>query len=327
MTIHFTNLLIFSSLLKIYLSFVSNSVKKRIFAAMKRELSILIPTYNHRCLPLVRELARQASRAEGLSWEVIVAEDGSTDKQALADNSRVSLLPRCRQVILPHNIGRAAIRNHLARLARYSTLLFIDSDMDVSLDDYLSRFLSANGEVVYGGYRVSERVTPCLRSRYERAASPSRALSRRLQRPYHALRACNLMVSRELMLRFPFDERFSRYGFEDTMLGKTLMRHHVPICHIDAPVDFDCQESDLDFMEKTEEALRTLHRFEDELADMSSLLALTLELDRLHVSRIFRFSHRHLGKAVRHALISKRPPLWLFQLYKLGYLMSIRRHP
>ena len=313
---------------KNYLKLFINSIKKRIFATMKQEVSILIPTYNHRCFPLVKELARQASLLERLRWEIIVAEDGSTDERAIEANAQVNSIAHCRQLVLPGNLGRAAIRNYLASRARHSWLLFIDSDMSISLEDYLLRFLSTKGEVVYGGYHVAEKSNlPCLRYRYERAAERSRELSRRLSRPYHAFRACNFMASGEVMRRYPFDERFSHYGFEETMLAKTFMRHHVPVSHIDAPVDFDCQESNLSFIEKTEEAMRTLHRFETELADMSTLLALARRIERLHLSRPLRFFHHCLGTAMRNALVSKQPPLWQFHLYKLGYLMSIQKRP
>lgn len=151
---------------------------------MKQEISILIPTYNHRCFPLVKELARQASLLERLRWEIIVAEDGSTDERAIEANAQVNSIAHCRQIVLPGNLGRAAIRNYLASQARHSWLLFIDSDMSISLEDYLLRFLSTKGEVVYGGYHVAEKSNlPCLRYRYERAAERSRELSRRLSRP------------------------------------------------------------------------------------------------------------------------------------------------
>lgn len=295
---------------------------------MKQELSILIPTRDHDCLSLVRQLARQASSVEGLRWEVIVAEDGSTDQASIEANARVNGIAHCRQLVLPRNVGRAAIRNYLARQARYAWMLFIDSDMSLSLPDYLRRFLSSEGEVVYGGYHAAPlQGCTCLRCRYEQATEPSRQLSRRLSRPYHAFRACNFMASREVMTRHPFDERFSRYGFEETMLGKTLMRAHVPISHIEAPVDFHCHESNVSFIEKTEESLRTLHHFEAELSGMSTLLSYAQRLDRFHLSWLFRLGHRHLGAIARRALTRGHAPLWLFQLYKLGYLMSVRRHP
>ena len=50
---------------------------------MKTQLSVLIPTYNYVCLPLVRELHKQAMAIEGLQFEIVVAEDGSDEAEPL----------------------------------------------------------------------------------------------------------------------------------------------------------------------------------------------------------------------------------------------------
>lgn len=50
---------------------------------MINSLSILIPTYNNVCLELVRDLQAQASilsSENDFEYEIIVADDGSTDK-------------------------------------------------------------------------------------------------------------------------------------------------------------------------------------------------------------------------------------------------------
>ena len=57
---------------------------------MKRELSILIPTFNDVCNDVVKELQRQASQIEGLSYEIVVADDGSTDTEAMAANEAIA---------------------------------------------------------------------------------------------------------------------------------------------------------------------------------------------------------------------------------------------
>ena len=51
---------------------------------MINSLSILIPTYNNECLELVRDLQAQASilsSTNDLEYEILVADDGSTDKK------------------------------------------------------------------------------------------------------------------------------------------------------------------------------------------------------------------------------------------------------
>ena len=56
---------------------------------MKQQLSILIPTYNYACLPLVKELYRQATAIVGLNFEILVAEDGSSDARTMATNEHI----------------------------------------------------------------------------------------------------------------------------------------------------------------------------------------------------------------------------------------------
>ena len=46
---------------------------------MKNDLSILIPTYNDACTQLVSDLQRQAERLGMERYEIVVADDGSTD--------------------------------------------------------------------------------------------------------------------------------------------------------------------------------------------------------------------------------------------------------
>ena len=60
---------------------------------MKQEqnaLSILIPTYNYCCLSLVESLHAQATAQDGLSFEILVADDGSTDAATVSANRAIN---------------------------------------------------------------------------------------------------------------------------------------------------------------------------------------------------------------------------------------------
>ena len=76
------------------------------------DLSVLIPAYNQSCLQLVRSLQQQC-RASGASYEIIVADDGSTDEAARRENAAAGELEGCRAIMQPQNRGRAATRNLL----------------------------------------------------------------------------------------------------------------------------------------------------------------------------------------------------------------------
>ena len=92
-------------------------------------LSILIPTYNDACLDMVEELVRQARAIADWQWEIVVAEDGSTYVESLAQNGRIATMEGCRYFRREQNVGRAAVRNWLARKACYDNLLFVDAGL------------------------------------------------------------------------------------------------------------------------------------------------------------------------------------------------------
>ena len=131
---------------------------------MKHELSILIPVYNNDCSQLVAVLSHQAVAIGGLSYEIIVADDGSDrmdNGQWIMDDGKLSDFPHVRFIRREQNVGRAAIRNFLAGEARYGWLLFIDGDMVIPTDDFLKKWLEADvAQVGYGGYVTGEG-EPC----------------------------------------------------------------------------------------------------------------------------------------------------------------------
>lgn len=290
-------------------------------------LSILIPTYNDRCLKLVGDL-RQQAESSGVLYEILVGDDGSTDASVVSENQTITQWSCCRYLRQPSNIGRAAIRNFLVREARYDYVLLIDSDMTVIDDRYISRYLSADcNTVTVGGVTIggdARALRGNLRYRYEQAEAPKHIAPERQKTPYQHLHTANILVRRDLMLKYPFDERFRHYGYEDVFLGKTLHKHHVPITHIDNPVGFCKFEDNATFVAKTEEGLRTLHTFRNDLRGYSRLLTLA---DGIHLSVVrwlICFCHRLFRKIERRILCSAQPSLTVFKLYRLGYFLSLR---
>ena len=92
---------------------------------MKQEISILIPVYDYICVSLVSDICQQAT-VTGVTYEVIVADDGSTCQTTVKANEAINTMVHCRYICKEQNVGRSAIRNFLAREAQYQWLLFID---------------------------------------------------------------------------------------------------------------------------------------------------------------------------------------------------------
>ena len=292
-----------------------------------KELSILIPTYNDVCMPLATSLQRQAETL-GVSYEIIVADDGSTDQNTILQNRSINSLPHCRYVERKENVGRAAIRNFLANEAIHPFLVFIDADMVVPDDDFLRRYAEHPCEtVIDGGVIINEGLSTCqtLRYRYEKHAESAHVTSLRRQQPYQHFHTANFLVARTIMIALPFDSRFRQYGYEDVFFGKQLQAHHIKIEHIDNPLSFENFEDNISFINKTEEGLRTLHLFQKELEGYSNML---YHIQRLRTSRllpVIRLWHQMFGAIERKLLTSRHEtPLWLFSLYRVGYFLNIK---
>ena len=284
-----------------------------------RKLSILIPTFNDPCSTLVHNLHQQAE-ALGMTYEILVADDGSTQEKVLEENRSINALSHCQLIERGVNAGRASIRNFLAQQARYAWLLFIDSDMVVCRNDYLRKYASCEETpIVDGGVVIGACKPGNLRSLYEKAAESQHTPKERQLSPYRDFHTANFMIKRTLMLQQPFDERFKSYGYEDVLFGKAMEKASVPILHIDNPMSFEIFEDNEHFVSKTEEGLRTLYEFRNELQGYSRLLDRIQTLPHTPI----RCWHQLFGAIERRHLTSRRPSLWVFNLYKIGYFLNI----
>ena len=289
-----------------------------------KDISILIPTYNHVCVELVSTLQQQASQLP-ISYEIIVADDGSTLAPTIEGNKAINEYTNSRYIELPENIGRAAIRNFLVKKASQPWLLFIDSDMVVRHPDFLRRYVETpNEEAVWdGGINVggdAKLLSHNLRYQYERANEHLHTAERRQQEPYRDFHTANFMVSRQLMTKYPFDLRFRHYGYEDVLFGMQLEKRHIPINHIDNPLSFEIFEENDQFLNKTEVGLRTLYTFRQELKAGSRLLQRVEHLGWL--MPLLRLYHQTTNKLERRFLL-RHPSLFLFSLYRLGYYATL----
>lgn len=284
-----------------------------------RELSILIPTFNDPCSTLVGNLQQQAEEL-GISYEILVADDGSTQQNVLEENRSINALPHCQLIERGVNAGRASIRNFLAQQARYAWLLFIDSDMVICRNDYLRKYASCEETpIVDGGVVIGTAISGNLRSMYEKAAESKHTYEERQQSPYRDFHTANFMIRRALMIEHPFDERFRNYGYEDVLFGKTMEQGGIPILHIDNPMSFEIFEENEHFVSKTEEGLRTLYQFRHELKGYSRLLDRVQDLPRTPI----RWWHQLFGAIERKHLTGRHPSLWVFNMYKIGYFLSL----
>ena len=310
---------------------------------MINTLSILIPTYNHVCTELVESLQAQASSLHNLEYEILVADDGSTDISTIEGNRKINQLANCRYIKRETNVGRAAIRNFLAQQAKHPWLLFIDSNMDVILSEYLSNYLNQIKEdnadledsihikygVIYGGYQIKrddetkERLKNNLRYIFESRGTQNGDYRERQANPYRDFHTSNFIVQRSIILKYPLDERFYHYGYEDVLWGKTLKDNHILIKHIDNPLGYDHFIGNMSFVSKTEESLRTLYQFREELEGYSKIIDYAQRLKRWHLSHLCQKLFPLFSLPIKARLTGNKPSILWFNIYKLLYYIHL----
>ena len=306
------------------------------------DLSILLPSYNNVCVSLVQALQRQADALRGkldkpFRYEIIVADDCSTDAACIDANRVIGDMLHCRYLRMEQNVGRAQIRNVLISESRGDYVLLIDSDLFLCDDNYLYKYATSTADVVYGGTCIggeglamvdneanTENLKGNLRYIYEKKAEPShRAVFRQL-RPNQEISVCNLYARRDIMEAHPFDSRFKAYGYEDVLFGKRLAESGIEVTHIDNPVLINEFEPNSVFVKKTEEAILTLCRFEQDLEGYSNLKTKVTTLGRYIPLSLFRLWHRIMKNKEKRNLTGLKPSLLLFKLYKLGFFLENR---
>lgn len=291
-------------------------------------ISVLIPTYNYDCSRLVNEISRQClelSHQKGLIYEIIVADDGSNDQNCLGQCRKNCLISDCNFIELKQNLGRSKVRNLLAKQAKGDYLIFIDSHMNLVSTDYILRYMNCNSDICQGGYVVcgdKKDWGQNLRFLYELHSQRlnKKGLEDKGNRDFHT---SNFYIRRELFLSHPLDESISRYGYEDVLYGKQLEDSGISVTQIDNPVGFSSFEPNDSFVKKTEESLMTLHEIQDRIGDYSRLLNCAKAARKLHISPLLRGIFALTHKAMRRNLCSTHPLLFVFNLYKLLYLINL----
>lgn len=288
-----------------------------------KSISVLLPTYNCDCVALVTELQRQCV-AEGIDFEIIVADDASPIKAYIKQNECIERLEGVRYIRRTRNVGRSAIRNFLISQASKEWLLFIDGDLALDKRDFIKSYLEAEGEVIVGGITITdddEEWGRNLRYRYEKRYEQSHNAALRQRKATQNFRTTNFMAHRDVMGKCPFDESFTEYGYEDVLLGKSFARQGVHLSHTDNPILLSCFEPNDEFLDKTEESLRTLSKFKRELEGYSNLLNVVQKIRRYHCIRLLNLFYSLFNKSIKQRLKSNKPSVFLFNTYKLMYFV------
>jgi glycosyltransferase involved in cell wall biosynthesis len=295
-------------------------------------LSILIPVYNFNIVKLVAALRTQSITA-GIPFEIIVVDDCSSE--LLRDqNMEVSNLSDVQFHVLAKNIGRSRIRNRLANMAQYPTLLFLDCDSEIPSDDYIQKYLPyCNTNMVVCGGNIYSEDPPedpeyLLRWLYG-IKKEQRPSSVRNINPYRSFMTNNFIMPGNVFHQIHFDESIIRYGHEDTLFGLELKKKGIPVKHINNPVYHIGLEIASEFLRKTSESIENLLTLLNEGKIIPNdiknirLLRAYAYLKRYRIVKIYLLLYEFVSNAVMRNLLGSNPGIFAFDLYKLALISKL----
>lgn len=284
-------------------------------------LSILIPVYNYNVLPLVNELVKQCSFI-GIDFEILCQDDASNSSVNIL-NQEINLLPNCSFFVNETNLGRGKNINSLSLKASYDWLLILDCDTFPSQNDFVKKYIDAisnlKNNILFGGII------------YENKKPESDQFLRWVygnKRETVTILTSNLIIKKEVFLQYPFDESITKYGYEDLLFFSVLKANDFEISKIENPTFHLNLETSKAFLDKTKIALENLVFLYDSKKIKKEENKITTSFEFLRKLKLTQFSAFLFKKnqtRIERNLFSKKPSLFLFDLYKLGYYCTLKK--
>ena len=292
-------------------------------------ISILVPIFNYNAYPLVFELQKQCTECK-INFEILCQDDAS--KSPLNKlNENINLLSNCSFVSLNENVAHRENRNSLAEKALYDYLLFIDGDSTIIDNYYIQKYIATipHFDVVYGGRRHPEKCPSSqqkLRWKYGKFVEDKPAPIRK-NTPYKSLLFNNTLIRKVCFDKVKFDKTTKKYGHDDTQLSYELSLSPVNLIHIDNPVEHGDIDSNSAYLNKTKESLENLlSLYEEQKISIEFIRLVSLyhffkqTKSRLIIAKLYTFFQ---GLICRN-LTGKNPNLLIFNIFRIGYLCSLK---
>jgi cellulose synthase/poly-beta-1,6-N-acetylglucosamine synthase-like glycosyltransferase len=295
-------------------------------------ISICIPVFNFDVRDLVKSLH---SQCKGLNYksEIIVIDDcsGNSFREINSEINSIS-----KYIQLEKNIGRSKIRNLFLQYAAYDYLLFLDCDSIVISSDFIKNYIesvSNNSDVIVGG-RIYPQTKPernkLLRWKYCLLREQKPQLNNSDYKKMHFL-SNNFLIRKSLFEKIRFDERITGYGHEDTLFAYELKKSGIVIKYINNPVMNGELENNKEFIQKTEKSIDNLKlileflKFDKGFISEVILLKNYFLIKRWRLELIFYLKWKLLHSVIKRILVKGIVNLFLFDFYKIGYLIHIMR--
>jgi len=289
-------------------------------------ISILIPCYNYNAYDLVSKLEKECLTLK-IVFEIICIDDASFSPLNEL-NQKINILTNCKFFESKKNIGRSENRQLLSKKAQYKWLLYIDVDVKPLNDDFIKVYLNEikkGFEVVFGGFNYKNIESNNLRYLFGKSREdiPSKI---RNKNPYKYIISSNFLVKKVIFDRINKNININGYGM-DYFFGALLKENSISINHIDNEVTHYGLDDNSKFLIKTNEALKNLHYLnKNKLITKNDITILKYYrlLDFLGLKRIISKLFNMFSRYIESNLKGSDPSLFVFDLYRLSYLCSLK---
>ena len=283
-------------------------------------LSILIPVYNYNVLPLVNELVKQCNFS-GITFEILCQDDASKSPENIL-NQEVNLFPNCSFFINENNLGRGKNINSLAQKSVYDWLLILDCDTFPTQNNFIQKYIdiiqNSTKEIIFGGIIYEDKKPEkeqFLRWIYGQKRETASILT------------SNLLIKKDVFLKYPFDESITKYGYEDLCFFSVLKQNSFEISQIENLTFHLNLETSIVFLNKTKTALENLVFLynSDKISKEDSKIIKAFELlKKLNLTSFSACVFKKNQAKIEQNLLSENPSLLLFDLYKLGCFCDLK---
>jgi hypothetical protein len=137
------------------------------------------------------------------------------------------------------------------------------------------------------------------------------------------------MIKKSVFEKVSFNENIPNLRHEDTLFSYELKNHNIQVEHIENPVyHLGLDEFDIAINKENESLIALKFLIENKLipADYIGLSKLFYRLKKLYLISACAFFYEKFQLFLLKNLASSNPSLFIFDLYRLGYLCKLEKN-
>lgn len=256
------------------------------------QVSVVIPTYNR--AEVLTDCLLKLANQEFLKseYEIIVVDDGSTDNtKKIVDEMKHKSSVQLRY-LYQKNQGQGIARNYGVKHARGKIIIFIGDDILV-LKDFVKQHISYHrkypkfNDAVLGfvGWDPRLEITVFMDwvtngssvfGKFGGHQFAFEKLQNQTVADYNFFYTSNISLKRSILIKNPFDSRFSSYGWEDIELGYRLTKKENLTLHYNpSAVGYHYHEIDEeDFKNRMKKIGKSAHLIHDKYPELKKIPSL-----------------------------------------------------